>query len=91
MLGLFEASRFEEERLTLQPGDTIVTFSDGVTEALNVADEEFGDERLVECVKMQADQPPRRMLQALLAAVHRFCGGATPNDVLTMVIVRYEG
>src|SRR5437867_4495074 len=51
VLGLFDHAAFDQETVTLQAGDYIVAFSDGVTEALNPAGEEFTDERLVESVK----------------------------------------
>src|SRR3954462_12807090 len=47
VLGLFDTASFEEETLTLEPGDLIVLFSDGVTEAMNAVDEEFSDDRLI--------------------------------------------
>src|SRR5262249_12099732 len=56
VLGLFEQASFEEETITLQPGDLIVAFSDGVTEALNPAGEEFTDDRLIACVTGKNDQ-----------------------------------
>ena len=53
MLGLFEHAPFEEETLTLSPGDVIVAFSDGVSEALNEAGDEYTDERLLASVQRQ--------------------------------------
>src|SRR2546423_2382889 len=50
VLGLFAQASFEEETVALNPGDVIVAFSDGVTEAMNPAGEEFTDERLLKCV-----------------------------------------
>jgi len=91
VLGLFEHVTFEEETVTLGPGDVIITFSDGVTEALNEAEEEFTDERLLACVQSQRGQPPQVMLDAFLTDVHEFCGRATPSDDVTMVLVRYDG
>ena len=90
-VGMFDQWVYEEETLSLQPGDVVVTFSDGVTEALNTAGEEFGDPCLVDCVQAHTGKAPQEMLEALLSEVHRFCGAATQSDDVTMVIVRYEG
>jgi len=91
VLGLFEHAAFEEEALTLAPGDVIVAFSDGVSEAMNEAGEEYTDERLLASVHANRGRPPQELLEALLADVRRFCGRATPSDDVTMVVVRYDG
>ena len=75
----------------LTPGDVIVAFSDGVSEAMNEAAEEYTDERLIAAVHANRGRPPEELLDALLADVRRFCGRATPSDDVTMVVVRYEG
>jgi sigma-B regulation protein RsbU (phosphoserine phosphatase) len=91
VLGLFEHAAFEEEAVTLAPGDVIVAFSDGVSEAMNEAGEEYTDERLLTSVAANRGRPPQELLEALLADVRLFCGRATPSDDVTMVVVRYEG
>lgn len=91
VLGLFEHAAFEEEALTLAPGDVIVAFSDGVSEAFNEAGEEFTDERLLTSVDAHRGKGPQELLLGLLADVRQFCGRATPNDDVTMVVVRYDG
>jgi serine phosphatase RsbU (regulator of sigma subunit)/pSer/pThr/pTyr-binding forkhead associated (FHA) protein len=91
VLGLFEHAVFEEETVTLAPGDVLVAFSDGVSEALNEAGEEYSDARLLASVEAHRGRPPQELVTALLADVHTFCGGAMPSDDVTMVVVRYEG
>ena len=91
VLGLFEHAAFEEETLRLQPGDVIVAFSDGVTEALNADGDEYGDDRLLAAVAAHRGQPPQELLDGVLADVRVFCGDATQSDDLTIVLVRYAG
>jgi sigma-B regulation protein RsbU (phosphoserine phosphatase) len=91
VLGLFEHAAFDEETLTLQPGDLIVAFSDGVTEALNPAGEEFTDDRLIACVTSQKTNPPQAVMNALLADVRSFCADSPQSDDVTVVLVRYNG
>ena len=91
VLGLFEHASFDEETITLIPGDLIVAFSDGVTEALNPAGEEFTDDRLIECVLAQKSNTPQTALNSLLAEVRAFCADATQSDDVTVVLVRYNG
>jgi sigma-B regulation protein RsbU (phosphoserine phosphatase) len=91
VLGLFEQVPFEEEVLQLSPGDVVIAFSDGVREALNEAGDEYSDERLLASVMSHRQRTPQELLQALLADVRQFTGAATPNDDVTMVVVRYDG
>jgi sigma-B regulation protein RsbU (phosphoserine phosphatase) len=91
VLGLFDNASFEEETLSLEPGDLVVAFSDGVTEAMNPEFEEFTDERLLECATRHRGKTPQQVLDALLADVHAFCAGATQSDDITVVMVRYNG
>jgi serine phosphatase RsbU (regulator of sigma subunit) len=91
VLGLFDTATFEEETLKLAPGDLIVLFSDGVTEAMNSDSEEFTDERLIACANAHRGETPQQVLDALLADVHTFCAGEPQSDDVTAVLVRYNG
>jgi sigma-B regulation protein RsbU (phosphoserine phosphatase) len=91
VLGLFDTASFEEETLTLEPGDLIVLFSDGVTEAMNAEGEEFTDDRLIACANAHRGESPQQVLDALLADVHTFCAGEPQSDDVTAVLVRYNG
>jgi predicted ester cyclase len=89
IVGVFQQASFEEEKLQLEAGDTLVVFSDGVSEAMNSEGEEFGDERLVSCVEGNRDLPPTRILECILETVQRFRANAPPSDDLTVFILRY--
>src|SRR5262249_55708375 len=91
VLGVFENAPFEEETVRLQRGDSIIAFSDGVTEALNPAGEEFGDPRLLASVEKHAAGSPQQMVDGILGDLHEFCGDATQVDDVTIVLVRYGG
>ena len=91
VLGLFDDASFEEETVTLQKGDLIIAFSDGVTEAMNPDSEEFTDDRLLACASAHRGEPPQQVLDALLEDVQTFCAGATQSDDVTVVMVRYNG
>jgi len=91
VLGLFEHAEFAQETVMLSPGDFIVAFSDGVTEALNEQGEEYMDDRLLACIECHKTKPPQQILDAILADIREFAGEATPNDDVTVVMVRYGG
>jgi phosphoserine phosphatase RsbU/P len=91
VLGLFETATFEQEKVMLEKGDVLLAFSDGVTEAMNEASEEFGDEQLVALMRNRHGQDPRKILKELVEEVKKFTGDALQSDDVTMMAVRYEG
>lgn len=91
VLGLFEGATFEEETITLEPGDTILTFSDGVSEAVNTAGDEFGDDRLIAAFQARQGRPLPEILEGVTGDVRRFVDGAMQSDDITMLLIRYNG
>jgi phosphoserine phosphatase RsbU/P len=91
LIGAFPEPRFERQDLTLAPGDTLVMFSDGVTEAVDQAGEEFAEERVRKVIERCVSESPDRVLEELLRAVRQFADAATPLDDLTAVVVRFTG
>jgi serine phosphatase RsbU (regulator of sigma subunit) len=89
ILGLFPNATYEEETLQLEPGDTLVIFSDGVSEALSAVGDEFGDPRIQQCIEANCSCPAGDVLDALLKAVHDFTQGAVQSDDVTALVVRY--
>ncbi len=90
-LGLFDAIPFQEETVSLEPGDWVIVFSDGVSEALSAAGEEFGDARIAEVARAHYDHEPTVLLEALLSSVRTFATGAPQSDDVTALVVRYRG
>jgi steroid delta-isomerase-like uncharacterized protein len=88
IVGAFKQATFEEETLQLDPGDTLVVFSDGISEALNSDGEEFGEDRLVRCVEANRALPPGNLLECVLEKVQDFRADAVQNDDLTVLILR---
>jgi serine phosphatase RsbU (regulator of sigma subunit) len=91
IVGIFPDITYEQETVTLDPGDLVVVFSDGVTEAFNAEWEEFGNDRLVDCVLANATLPPVALLEQIMAAVHGFVKDAVQSDDVTVVVLRYTG
>ena len=90
ILGAFADQVFAEDMLSLRDGDTLVMFSDGVTEARNTSDEEFGDDRLLACVAAGAGSTPRALLDRIFDAVRAFCQQAQQNDDITVTVTRRQ-
>ena len=91
ILGLFEHATFEEGNATLEPGDLLVAFSDGVTEALSTEGEEYGEQRLLDCVQANRDKSVAELLDSIFASVREFTAGAVQSDDVTALVLRYDG
>jgi len=91
VVGMIKQATFEEETIQLEPGDLLVAFSDGITEARNVDGEEFGDERLVTCVNAYRELPPAALLQKLFETVQNFSADGVQADDLTILVLSYSG
>ena len=90
MLGVFPDAAFPEESVVLAPGDSLVTFSDGVTDALAPDGDDFGIDRLLQSAAAHRGDRPARLLAGLFATVKEFCGSAPPSDDVTMAVMRYR-
>jgi phosphoserine phosphatase RsbU/P len=89
ILGVFKQAQFEQATVQLDPGDVLVAFSDGMTEAVNMAGEEFGEHRLLACIRAHSESQPKELLEHLFDAVRRFTGDAVQRDDLTALVLRY--
>jgi len=90
IVGLFEAATFQEETVTLQPGDWLIVFSDGVSEALSAAGEEYGEARILAVAEKNRDASPADFLQAIFDDVRAFTRGAPQSDDITALVLRYD-
>ncbi len=89
IIGLFPAAVYDQETIRLESGDTVVVFSDGVSEAASETGEEFADARIEATIQGTLGQPCDRVLQALLDAVRDFTRGTTQGDDITAMVIQY--
>ena len=87
VLGLFDDWDCSVEQRRLAPGDTVVLYTDGVTEAFSPAGEEFGESRLVEALRRSRHLPSQDLLAAIVDEVRRFSAHAQRDDV-TLIVAR---
>jgi sigma-B regulation protein RsbU (phosphoserine phosphatase) len=90
ILGLFAQATYQQETIALAPGDVLVVYSDGVTEALDPAGQDFGEERLLACLEANRTRPPAELLDRVLSSVRSFVGGAAQHDDVTALVLRYR-
>jgi sigma-B regulation protein RsbU (phosphoserine phosphatase) len=88
VLGLLPMAPYRELRTRLEPGDILALYSDGVTEANNTSDEEFGEERLIETLRQNRTEPAETIVQAVRTALAAFTAGAPQADDITLVIAK---
>jgi serine phosphatase RsbU (regulator of sigma subunit) len=88
VLGLFDFGRFETGSARFGPGDSLVLFSDGVTEAENAEGEEFGDERLLSCLTAVGGGSATEIRDAVQNEVRAFSGSTAARDDVTVMVVK---
>jgi sigma-B regulation protein RsbU (phosphoserine phosphatase) len=86
-LGVMEESSWYSEAIHIEPGDTLVLYTDGMTDALNDREEFFGQERLKQAVQRYSSKPPEEMKEALLAEVRQWIGQAQQFDDITLLVI----
>ena len=93
-IGLEKGDVFErvlaEESFALQQGDTIIIYTDGLTEARNTKDEEFGEDRLTELIKARPFDSAEELLQRIKSGYFAFTGRAEAHDDLTCMVIRVQ-
>ena len=93
VIGLLPDAHYSRACIPLKPGDILITFTDGISEAMNHAEEEWGEDRMIAAVRALLDQPDRTptsqmLLTCILDAADRFTAGAPQNDDMTLLICR---
>ena len=87
-IGLVEEAEFEEAVIDLQKGDLIVLYTDGVTEAMNKQNQQFGRERLETLIRRAERMPVKDVIQEIKLSLEEFSGGRALADDTTIVIGR---
>ncbi|MFY9572857.1 MAG: SpoIIE family protein phosphatase [Blastocatellia bacterium] len=88
IIGAFSSSVYDQETIQLESGDLIVAYTDGVTEALNCDDQEFGEARLRQIIEASAQATAEELSTRIVDSVREWCGDIPPHDDLTLVVMR---
>ena len=86
--GILPTATYESATVTLAPGDWLIIFTDGLPEAENVRQEEFGEARLLGAIGNLASLDPAEMLKRLLAEVDLFVGNMAQHDDVTVMLIK---
>jgi sigma-B regulation protein RsbU (phosphoserine phosphatase) len=91
VVGLFPGAPYQEGSLILQPGDLFLGFTDGISEAMNKDEEEWGEERMIPAVAAHAEERAVDIVPGLMADADRFVSGAPQHDDMTLVVLKIGG
>jgi sigma-B regulation protein RsbU (phosphoserine phosphatase) len=87
-IGLFPKREYEVVQFDINPGDVLMLYSDGVTDACTVDDLEFGVERAVECVRRTVHLPANEILDHVFQSIDEFAAGAPQFDDITVMVLK---
>jgi len=90
LLGMFPEATYESATLKLQAGDVLVLYSDGVTEARNDQDDEYGEERLTAFLGKNRGLDPEKLVTSLIRTVNEFSKDGKPGDDVTVTVIRRD-
>jgi sigma-B regulation protein RsbU (phosphoserine phosphatase) len=88
VIGLMPVASFDQGKVTLEPGDVFVAYTDGISEAMNAADDEWGEENMIECVSPSREFTATALIDRLMVSADEFVAGAPQHDDMTVVVAR---
>jgi sigma-B regulation protein RsbU (phosphoserine phosphatase) len=88
MLGLFEEFKFEDDHISFNPGELLVIQSDGITEAMNSRQEEFGEAKLQELLLANRDLPVSEIVDLVVREVRKHAGANIQSDDITIMAIK---
>lgn len=89
-IGLFGPAKYTQAEVEMAPGDLLVAFTDGISESMNAADEEFAEDRLIEVVRDAGPVSPDELIDRIFAACDGFAAGAPQHDDMTVVVLKWS-
>ncbi len=91
VIGLLKDLPYEEQSVILAAGDLLVAYTDGISEAMTVDDEEWGEERMIAAAEAVRSEPVNEIVRALFNAADQFTRGAEQHDDMTLLVMKIEG
>ena len=91
VVGLLVDATYEPQVISLIAGDILLAFTDGISEAMNAAEEEWGEDRMIAEAQTHADLNAAELLQRIFGAVEAFVAGAPQHDDMTLVVLQISG
>ncbi len=90
VIGLLPFAKYEEQRCVLQPGDLLLAYTDGISEAMTEREEEWGEDRMLAAAETFPDGCAQQVLEHLFAEADRFTGNASQFDDMTLLVLKLQ-
>ena len=90
MVGLLPFAPYTEQSLQLEPGDLLVTYTDGISEAMTHDDEEWGEDRMMAAAASARKGSAEQVLKTVFAEADKFTAGAPQHDDMTLLIIKLD-
>ncbi len=90
IMGIVENLPYAEEKIQFNPGDVLILYSDGVTEATNAAEQDFDEFQLIDLLQRERHNTPQEIIKSIVQAVETFSGDTPQDDDITLVIIKRE-
>ena len=81
---------YEQTSVALYPGDVILAYTDGVSEAMNLTDQEWGEQRLLDTAKSCLRLPAEQVIDRIMNAADTFAAGTLQYDDMTLVVIKVQ-
>ena len=88
VVGLFKTASYSQSGVILEIGDVLLLYTDGISEAMNASDEEWGEERMIEAVRACQCRPSLEVIDELMRAADGFAAGAPQHDDMTIMVIK---
>lgn len=88
VVGLFKAARYSQASLMLAAGDVLLLYTDGISEAMNASDEEWGEDKMMDAVRACRSRPATEIIDELMQAADQFVAGAPQHDDMTITVIK---
>lgn len=89
-IGAFDDFSYQPEHTTMAPGDTLILYTDGLTEAFNAQEQQFGPPRAMQLMARCSGMKPKEIVSHLVNEVKQFAGPTEQSDDLTLLVIRYK-
>jgi len=90
LLGSFPDSQYEQDITIMEKGDVLILFSDGITEAMNKDNKQFGEEKLIEIIKNNREVDPKSLIEKIISSVKEHAGTTPQFDDMTLMIIKRD-
>jgi sigma-B regulation protein RsbU (phosphoserine phosphatase) len=87
---MLPVAHYEQCELQMQPGDLLLAYTDGISEAMNPLEEEWSEESMAEEAMLHWAEPAQAILEELVIAADRFAAGAAQHDDMTLLLMKLE-